>query len=198
MSESIHIDVNGMSIYGHGNEDISGLDLTSLDAASFDSPLKISHSTNIHGGELSIPQGKENSVDLNCVSGANLSGDFGVGQDSKTSEGQIITIKASDHIVISGVIHGSAGRQGAHVQIGQHSDQGYQPTKRVSLNLVHSDPNQNVFVVTGWVLPWTIELKGRCVWLRWESFKLFMYVVGKWIVRTILRIPKGVKGPSWF
>jgi len=198
MSESIHIDVNGMSIYGQHGEDLSNLNLKDLDASQFDSPLKISHSTEIKGDFLIVPQGKENALDCNCVSNVKLSGTWGVGQDNKTDQGQVITIKASDNVTIVGWIWGKPGRQGAHVQLGQHSDQGYQPTRNITLCLHHEYSNQKVNVVMGWVLPWTIKLNDGCKVLKWESFRLFTYVLIKWILRTILRIPKGVKGPSWF
>lgn len=204
MSESTHIDVNGYSVFGvHGTVIDPVLMPSSAEykaddgsEAVYDSPLKISHSTNITGAALRVPQGRENAVDMNCVSNVTLVGEFGVGVDFKTSEGQVVTIKASDHVSVRGVIHGRPARQGAHISLGQHSDQGYQPTKHVSLDVVHADTGP-VFLVTGNVLPWTIRRSPAVKWLVWESIACAAYVYFKRVVRFVLRIPKGVKGPSW-
>jgi hypothetical protein len=75
-------------------------------------------------------------------------------------------------------------------------DQTPAPTWGVHIHAEHRDGGP-VNVVTGWVVPFSIHLSGDCEWLWWESMKLKAYIVAKFIVRAVLRIPRGVKGPSF-
>lgn len=211
MNSSIKPDINGFSCYGNvgaviGQEDIPSSAIIPSDEFPirvYSSPLKISHSSQIVAEDLSVPQGLENALDVNVVDGLIASGKFGVGNDFKTTEGQVITIKASRDVCIGrrfngepSEIYGKPGRGGAHIEIGQHSDQGCRPTSFVTLRVRHAEGGP-VYVVTGNVLPWTMDFGENTVWLKWASVKLAAYVYFKLLVRIVLRIPKGVKGPSW-
>ena len=197
MNSSTKPDVNGLSVYGQTGANINPLDVPAH-GDGLDSPLKISHSSFISGKNLVVPQGGENAVDINVCDNVSLEGDFGLGPDLKTEEGQVLTVKASRHVSLSGTVYGKPGRMGAHVQLGNHSDQGARPTAHVTLDLVPDQGRDGlVYLVTGNVLPWTIHRSVFVRWLVWPSVQLAVYVYFKWLVRFAMRIPKGTKGPGW-
>lgn len=199
MSESTHIDNNPNSIYGVVGRDISGEDRTNLDATVVDAPLKLSHSQHIIGTGLKIAQGQENSVDMNVCEDVDIAGDFGLPDASgkKGRADQVFTIKGgSKRIRVAGKVFSEATRGKAQVVVGEWSDQSYVPSSQVTLDLF-SHTVEPVYYATGWVVPFTVHGKTGMKWLFWESVGHKIYWVTKWLVRLVLRIPQGTKGPNW-
>ena len=192
-TESVHIDSYDRN--AQTNENLDGLVMPVVDVTR-SAPLKVSHVNNVSGKNMVIPQYEENAMDIDVCNDINFSGDFGTPGIS-TPNGQTITVKGGcQRVHVSGVIHSDAGRQNSHVQVGNFMDQSYAMSNHVTLDFKHINGGK-VNVVTGWVVPFSVTLKGSCKWLMWESVKLKAYVVAKFVVRFVLRIPKGVKGPAW-
>jgi hypothetical protein len=177
-------------------ECLDGLDLTTAPDTTMSAPLKIAHVSDVHGESVKLPQFRENAVDIDVATNIRLRGEFGT-LGVAPAGGQVITVKGGSHAIdLGGTILSDPGRQGAHIQVGQWMDQTYAMTSGVSLDFIHPDALP-VYVVTGWVVPFSVRLHGACRWLFVESMKLKAYIIFKFVVRLILRIPKGVKGPSW-
>lgn len=190
MSSSTDLDDNFFSVYGQTGVCLDGRTFSPANPAKYASILKVSHSVGVSGAALVVANGKENAVDINVCKDVTLCGDFG---SSGSYGDQVITIKGgSEDIVISGVIHSNGGR--ARVQIGQWSDQSYNLSRRITLDLV-SDDGSKVDVVIGRATE--VTLRGGCVEIKWKGRLLTAYWWIKWTVRKVLRIPVGTKGPSW-
>lgn len=173
-------------------------DLTALDSTQFASTCKISHHTNVKGADLKIAQANENSVDIDVSTDVNISGDFGLpDKNGKIGRAdQVITIKGgSSAISISGIIHCQPTRGKSHVVVGEWMDQSYAMSSDVHLNLKQEDGSP-INYTTGWVKPFSVKANGA-KWMMWESIGLKIYWIAKYIVRLVLRIPQGTKGPSW-
>lgn len=191
MESSIKEDHNFLSHYGKSNADIS--EIISGTFGDFDAILKVSHSSNLRGTVV-VPNGRENAVDINVCSNITLFGYFGGGG---VTGAQVITAKGGSHdIIIGGVITSAKTNSGIDVDIGNHSDQSRALTRRVKLNLVREDGSP-VKVRIGWALPFSVKLGPGCKYMLWSSLTLKSYVLLKLIVRVVLRIPPGVKGPAW-
>lgn len=199
-NSSTSIDVNYISLTEEQarNGFLHDLDLSHVNGQDYSSLLKISHKNGIpiRGYNMKLPRGQENALDIEDCDDVDLQGEFGT--DSLAgSEGQAITAKGGlCNAKLSGLIRGPAGRQNSHVQVGNWYDQNYRWSKNITLNF-HHETLGTVNVVTGWVKPFSVKLKGECRWLVWESLKLKAYVLAKFAVRFVLRIKKGEKGPSW-
>lgn len=177
-------------------ESLDGLDLSGVDR-NLSAGLKITHTRDVHGRGLTLPQCRENSVDIDVAEDTVLDGVFGT-LGMAPASGQAITVKGgSARTTLSGEILSEPGRQGAHIQVGNWMDQDYRLTSGTKLDFKHRLGGP-VYVVTGWVVPFSTTLRGACEWRPWESLKLKIYVVAKFVVRFLLRIPKGTKGPAWF
>lgn len=190
MSSSTSIDNNFYSIFGVTGQGIDGQVYMPENPSQYAAILKVSHSTGIHGIALTVSNGQENSVDINVCKDMTLSGVYGL---SGVTADQCITIKGgSESIYVAGVINCNGSR--ADVQIGDWSDQEDALSKNVTLDLVRAD-GKPVKVQVGRATG--IVLKGSCVRSWWSDFLLTAYWWIKLIVRKIMRIPIGTKGPSW-
>lgn len=194
MNSSTRTDVNLKSFYQARKIDLTGLDLAGANLDGIATPLKLSHSIDVSGIGIRSPQGLENALDINVCENVKLGGKFGGG----IVEGdQVVTVKGgSKNIELSGLIAGHGNRSGVHIEIGNHSDQSTEPTKNVVLDFDH-EMGGPVYVSTGWVAPFSVKLHGKCKWAFVASMELKAYVFAKLIVRKILGIQIGVKGPAW-
>lgn len=75
-------------------------------------------------------------------------------------------------------------------------DQSYAMSSQIEINAVTSYGSP-VYVAVGWAVPFTVTLGPHCRYLFWRSLELKTYWIIKFLVRQCLRIPKGIKGPSW-
>jgi hypothetical protein len=194
MNPSVKPDTNYDSLYAVADRNVSGLDLRNVDGSQYDSPLKISHCIRISGTDVAIPQGNENAVDVNVCENVHLEGNFGTGP---VRGDQVITVKGgTKDFSIKGTLY-SRGKRGAEVQIGNWSDQSFAPSRNGQVLADHRDGNP-VRVAIGWAVPFSVKLGPSCDYMLWESLKLKAYWLTKYVLRCVLRIPKGTKGPSWF
>jgi len=195
MIASTRTDINLRSFYEEHGLNLDGLDLSEHDEGEFSTLLKISHSSHIAGVSLDIQQGNENAVDVDVCEDIAIAGEFGT---AGAVCDQVVTVKGGcQRIRIAGVIRTLETRRKAHVQVGNWMDQSYRLTRDVLLDFKRSDGGP-VYVAIGWAVPFTVQLRGDCRLLVWESVKLKAYVLAKFAIRAVLRIPKGTKGPDWF
>jgi hypothetical protein len=153
----------------------------------YDDILKFSGVREVTALELTVAQGREDSVDMNNgCSDIDLRGDFGYGGGGN----QVITIKGgSKNISIFGCLH-SRGKE-TDVDIGNWSDQSYNKSEVVRLNLVHVD-GKPVRVRIGRAKG--VELIGKYEVSKFENFKLVAYWWIKWCVRKLKGIKVGESG----
>lgn len=183
-----------MSLYGEHGHQIDDLDLSGINGAQYASLLRVSHSWAVVGSRIVVNQGKENAVDIDLCDGVHLSGEFGSGP---VKGDQAITVKGgSKNYTLSGVLH-SRGNRGHEVEIGNWFDQSYRIGGKGNIDLRHSD-GKPVRVAIGWVTPFVTKLGPECKYMVGASVSLKVYWIAKFIIRTVLFIPKGIKGPSWF
>jgi len=194
MIASTRTDVNLTGAYGQDGVAFDGLNLTEHDGREYSTLLKISHCCNVSGEGLNIPQGNENAVDIDVCEDVALSGEFGT---AGATCDQVLTVKGGcRRVQVVGTVHTLKTRRLAHVQVGNWMDQSYDLTRDVTLDLQRADGGP-VLVAIGWAVPFSVKLRGSCKYLVWESVKLKAYVLAKFAVRAVLRIPKGTKGPAW-
>jgi len=199
-SSGVRQDNNFFNLPGD-NFDLSSPEVPSLidiDATAFSSAAKISHKNNITGQNLKVAQCNENAVDIDVSTNINISGDFGLpDKDGKIGRAdQVITIKGGcSNISVSGVIHSQPTRGKAHVSIGNWMDQDYRMNSNIYINLKQADGSP-INYSTGWVKPFSVKANGA-KWMVVESLELKVYWVIKYLVRLVMRIPQGTKGPSW-
>jgi hypothetical protein len=198
MNPSIRPDNNYRSY--SGNDSIpNGLDLT--DAASdttISTFLKLSdgiHDQNVEN--LKIPGGIETAVDMDWATNVFIHGDFGMGPN--LSDNVLRAKGPFKNIGFRGMLHQYGQRNGIDIELGNHFDQA--PGMGSGCDLRGIDGHQNgdkVTLAIGWVVPFTVKYNPDYVkYLVWESLKLKAYVALKHLVRWVMRIPAGVKGPSW-
>jgi len=195
MIASTRIDVNLTGAYGQDGVNFDNLDLSANDGREYSTLFKVSHCKDVSGEGLDVPQGNENAADIDVCEDVSLHGEFGT---AGVIGDQCITVKGGCRRVhLSGVIRTLTTRRKAHIQVGNWMDQSYRITRDVALDFKRSD-NGPVYVAIGWAVPFTVQLRGDCRLLVWESVKLKAYVLAKFAIRAVLRIPKGTKGPAWF
>jgi hypothetical protein len=215
MNASTRIDVNYVSVSGPQNAvtinagsataytpvnyNISkAQNLTPEAPCDYASILKFSGAQGVTMTNLLVSQGAENTVDINNeAANIKLVGDFGYTNINRATCGeysfdQAITIKGGSHdITITGTLH----NKGA-VELGNWSDQSTSKCYNVILDLRSTDGSK-IDVILGRVDTKTVTLLGDCQINKWESFKLSTYWWAKSLIRNILRIPVGTKGPNW-
>jgi hypothetical protein len=199
-SSSTEPDINYLSLTDEQAKSgmLNELDLSHVRGQNYSDVLKISHKQGIpiRGVGMVIPRGRENALDIEDCDDVILNGEFGT-NSVDGAKGTAITAKGNlSNAHLSGLIRGPAGQQNAHIDVGNWYDQNYGWSKNIVLNFHHESVGP-VYVVTGWVKPFSIKLQGGCKWLMWQSLALKAYVLAKFVVRFLMRIPKGVKGPAW-
>jgi len=133
-----------------------------------------------------VDQGREDSVDMNrfCRE-ITLDGHFGLGGGGD----QVITIKGGcDTIWVTGVAYGN------RIEIGNWSDQTYDKSRNIVLNLSAAN-EQPIKVSVGRAE--NVSCQGDCKKDMFGSLTITVYWWLKWIVRKILGIKVGQSGPSW-
>lgn len=141
-----------------------------------------------------IAQGHENAIDINNRSKNIKYSNATIGATGENGD-QVITIKGgSTDIQITGVLHTRGNRQSVDVDVGNWSDQSYNNSERITLNLTHVD-GKKINVRIGRAK--NVILLGSCKQMVFASLVLKAYWWFKWLVRKVLKIPVGTKGPSW-
>lgn len=198
MSSSTSIDVNFLSVTGN-QQFIGPSDLSDVDGSKYASVLKLTdgiHDQTLH--DLRVNNGVETSVDMDIATNMSVNGDFGLGPQLGNN---VLRAKGGySHIKFGGTLHSRGQRGGVDIELGDWMDQSYAVNKTCDLTgiLPHADGKGPNIVAIGWVMPFTTKLGANCKQSYWQSFLLKAYWPTKWLIRTILRIPKGTKGPSWF
>lgn len=197
MNPSIRPDINAVSVTGDAIFP-AGIDLESIDGMKFASTLKLTDG--IHDqviNNLRVTQSTETSVDMDWATNMEVGGDFGLGP--VLGDNVLRSKGGYKHIKYRGTLH-SRGQRNGDIELGDWFDQNYTISRTCDLTgiLPHADGKGKVTVVIGWVMPFTTKLGDNCRVLWIQSIGLKLYVIAKFIIRFILRIPKGVKGPSWF
>ena len=205
MSSSTKIDVNYLSLGGNGQWTEGsggptpsvvpaplGWDLSGVDGSKYASILKLADGAIFTQDGLKIAQGNECAVDINNHGNVNLSGEFG----SDNFQGnQIFSVKGGSTAKISGVIRGSGNRMGADVLVDNWSDQSYNGSTVDLTNAKHSS-GRKLSVVKRYGAS-NVILGANAKVDVLNSLELTIYWYVKWLVRLVLRIPVGTKGPSW-
>lgn len=192
---SIRTDVNFVSFAGQTGI-IPSLDFTTVNSSQYATILKVSDGCHdISFSNLDMPSGNETAVDMDMTINGIIQGKFGgaIQPDNVLRfKGGCIDCKAIGTLRVRGK------RNSVDVEVGDWMDQSYKMTKGLDLSglTIHSDGGKNR-VAIGWATPFSTKLGSNCQYLVIESLKLKLYWIAKWIVRKILRIPLGTKGPSW-
>lgn len=155
-------------------------------AKNYSDILKFSNQQNFTLMGCAVDQGSEDSVDMNkFCRNITLDGQFGVGGGGS----QVITIKGGcDTIWVTGISYGN------RVEIGNWSDQTYDKSRNIVLNLTSSNGKPiNVSIGRAENVSCQVDCKKDL----FGSLKITMYWWLKWIIRKILGIKVGQSGPSW-
>lgn len=208
MNASVRPDLNYCSITADGYADpaMEGkTDFSDVDGSKVASVLKISDGA--HDRELKdlkVPAGCETAVDLDWAKNVRVSGSFGIPPQLGVAQVQpdnLLRLKGPFvDCAFAGFPYQKGKRNGVDIEIGDHFDQ--HPGLGRGWDLLGMEAHMNgdrVTVAVGWVVPFTGKYnRAHCEYLIWESLKLKAYVATKHLIRWILRIPAGTKGPSWF
>jgi hypothetical protein len=207
MNESTRIDVNYLSLARGqwallaGSDKVINIaapgsfnDLATIDGSKYASILKLSsEQTDFKMSGLIITQGTENCVDINNDAKMDIEGVFG----HPTFQGdQLFSVKAGASAKISGTIRGSGKRLKADVILDNWSDQNQDGSYLDITRLKHESGRKiNVVKHLG---KGTLKIgsNARVLWLN--SLYLTVYNLTKKLIRKIIGIPNGKKGPSWF
>lgn len=204
MSDSTRIDINYISVTPGPTftKDAGGTDAQQVpwpgdnmhpetDQYSYASILKVGDYGFIRSGPLIVPQGAECALDLNNNATAAISGELGT--TGNTTGDQIVSVKGGSHLTFSGILRGHGYRQGADVVVDEWSDQSYDGSC-VDLTQARHESGDKIKVVKRY---FASEVTGDVDILIWESVKLTAYWWTKRVVRAIMGIKQGQKGPSW-
>lgn len=206
MASSTRIDINLLSLGNEGKtwtlysgapdaRVIDEVDFTQLNAnrPGLASILKISGKSYVDLHGLKVGQGRECSVDINNGSTAVFSDcEFG---SSELSGHQVFSVKGFSTAVISGNLKGRGKRFKADILIDNWSDQDYRGS-RVNLTHARHEDGKPINVVLRYGAS-QVALGENAKVLIKESIGLTVYWWAKWLVRKILFIRKGERGPSW-
>ncbi len=209
MSSSTQIDVNYYSI----SNNIAGLyeggsnpqPLTGKENISFNPPnpgqyagiLKIGDNSTVVLFNINVSQGYESAVDINNNCNTRLSGVFG---DTNKNGNQIISVKGGSYAVFNGVLRGEGERKvlffnlTADVLVDNWSDQNYKGSF-VDMGDSTHEAKRKIKVVKRFFA--STVLGANISLLYFQSFLFTVYWWAKFLVRKIMRIKKGEKGPSW-
>lgn len=158
---------------------------------SFASILKLADRANIVLSGLVVEQGSECSVDVNNNVIAAVEGVFG--NSTPAVGNQIFSIKGNSNLTIIGTLKGSGNRLNADILVDNWSDQDYcGSTVNLTQAKHESGRKLNVVYRIG-----SSKVIGECNKLLWPSIQLTAYFYIKLLVRNIMRIKPGHKGPSF-
>jgi hypothetical protein len=207
MSNSTSIDVNYMSVSNTGQwvQDAgspnpinvpvpTNWDWSNIDGSKYASLLKLSgYYTGLLTG-LVIPQGKECAVDINNHANVTVKGFFG-SNTAKPAGDQIFSVKGGSSAVIYGILLGAGGRMNADILVDNWSDQSYNGSTADLSSLVHIS-GRKINVVKRYFAS-KVTLGDHAQVLVLMSVGLTVYWWFKWLVRLIMGIKVGQRGPSW-
>lgn len=207
MSSSTQIDVNYLSVAAYsgvnqwtlfaGSDRVTGATfpedgvITPENPTQYASILKVADNANINLKNLTISQGRECAVDINNHVITMLDGTFG--SDADGVGNQIFSIKGSSAVIIAGILKGAGNRLGADVLVDNWSDQAYGGSLVDLTNAKHAT-GRKIKVVKRF---FASKVTGDVEILYWQSVKMTAYWYLKLVVRKILKIKVGQKGPSW-
>jgi len=158
---------------------------------SFASILKLADSANITLTNLVVDQGVECSVDANNKVNATVVGTFG---NSTNGVGnQIFSVKGGSTLVIKGTLKGSGNRLNADILVDNWSDQDYDGST-VDLTYAKHETGRKLNVV---YRIGASKIIGDCNKLLLPSIGLTAYFYLKLLVRKVMGIKQGQKGPSF-
>jgi len=160
-------------------------------STSFASILKLADSANITLTNLVIDQGVECSVDANNKVNATVAGTFG---NSIPGIGnQIFSVKGGSNLTIKGTLKGSGNRLNADILVDNWSDQDYSGST-VDLTYAKHETGRKLNVV---YRIGASKIIGDCNKLLLPSIGLTVYFYVKLLVRKVMGIKQGQKGPSF-
>jgi len=210
MSKSTSIDVNYLSYacdaQGNcswslkaGSPDIKQVPAPTDNSTAFlpDNPtqyasvLKLADSANITLTNLVVDQASENTVDANNKVVATLEGVFG--NSTNGIGNQIFSVKGSCNVTIKGILKGAGNRLNADILIDNWSDQDYGPSTIDLTQAKHETGRKlNVVYRIG-----SSKVSGDCNKLLLPSIGLTAYFYLKLLVRKVMGIKQGQKGPNF-
>ena len=158
-------------------------------------------SDGIHDQDIKVgwvPGGLETAVDLDWATNVSVTGGS-FGTWGKATDNILRAKGPFKNIRFSGTLNSYGQRNGIDIELGNHFDQHPGLGSGCDLTGIAPHPNgDKVTFAVGWVIPFTVKHSySNHKYLIWESFKLKAYVAFKHLVRLIIRIPHGTKGPSW-
>jgi len=197
LNASVRPDINYSSTTGD-NPFGDRRDFTDVNGSDYATVVKLSDG--IHGQTITglrVNNGHETSVDMDWATDMTIGGDFGLGP--QLGDNVIRSKGPYDRIKYFGTAH-SRGQRNGDIELGNHFDQhpGLGGSCDLTGMLPHADGLGPNTVTIGWVRPFATKLGPNCKQLFWASAGLKVYVATKHLIRWALRIPAGVKGPSWF
>ena len=172
---------------------LKGLD--SIDGSKYASILKITGKDVFFMPlALTITQGNENCVDINNHAKMTLTGTFG--HESFQGD-QLFSVKAGAVAKIIGTILGPGGkRMKADIILDNWSDQN-QDGSYLDITELKHESGRKIRIVKD-LRKGKMKLGSNAEVLYPQSLGLTIYNITKKLIRIILRIPNGKKGPSWF
>lgn len=180
---------------------LDGLDLTPHNESTHATALKCSHQNGVSGVELRIPAGNQASVDVDLCQNVTLDGEWAFGPVQPQTP--IRCKGGSAHIKFSGKVHQRGTRKvfpwcktPIDIELGDWMDQRWRLCHTIDVSGLSYVDGSPLNVCIGWCDPFTIKVGDNTI-LWGQSVGMAAYVLFKGIVRWILRIPTGTKGPSW-
>lgn len=206
MNASIRPDINYLNVGTQASVSDSGTpnqvitpnnlmnwDLSLIDGSKYASIVKLTSGIVFSQDGMNISQGLENSVDINNHANVLISGVFGT--PDNTIGDQIISVKGGSTAIIRGYLSGRGKRNQADILIDNWSDQSFSGSTVNLLALSHTD-GKKIRVVLRYGAS-KVELGEYAEVMKFASIKMTAYWWIKYIVRKIMRIPLGTKGPSF-
>lgn len=182
---------------GLTDEEVNELlkNLNTVDGTQYASILKVSGKgvEFTPKNELTICQGNENAVDINNYAEMHIKGTFG---SDAFSGDQLFSVKAGAKATIQGVLKGKGKRLKADIILDNWSDQNQDGSFLDITNLKH-ESGRKINIVKD-LRKGKMKLGSNAKVLYLQSTGLTIYNMLKKVIRLVLRIPNGKKGPSWF
>jgi hypothetical protein len=158
---------------------------------NFASILKLADSAVITLHCFAVEQGRECSVDVNNKVNATIRGVFG--NSTNNIGNQIFSVKGNSNVTIVGTLKGAGNRLNADILVDNWSDQDYNGSTVNIVNAIHETGRKlNVVYRIG-----SSKIIGDCNKLLWQSIQLTAYFFIKLIIRKVMGIKQGHKGPSF-
>jgi hypothetical protein len=158
---------------------------------SFASILKLADSAIINLSGLVVDQASENAVDANNKVSAVLEGVFG--NSTPGIGNQIFSVKGGCSVSIRGTLKGAGNRLNADILVDNWSDQDYS-SSTVDLTQAKHETGRKLNVV---YRIGSSKVIGDCNKLLLPSIGLTIYFYVKLLVRKVMGIKQGQKGPSF-